>query len=305
MDLLGQVIVAGLGTGAVYALIAYGIFLIWAVSRTLNFAHGDILMVGVFSSLIALSIGSSGLTAIATAILVGAVLGIALNKLVFSPLRMSRGSLTWVLGVVVFAAVIRNIATLIFEGRSYPAPFALGGEGHVSIPGGAVFRLSYLWLIAIALVAGAGLELLMRKTAFGRSVRAVAAHRTTAELMGIDSERVMTIVFALAAATGTLAGLLIAPVTFVSVSLGWLFTLKGFVAAVLGGIGSGKGALLGGLVLGLLEQGLVLAELTGPPSIAPAFAAGYRDAYVFLLLIAVLLVRPGGLVGSASTDRWS
>lgn len=305
MDLIGQVIVAGLGTGAVYALIAYGISLVWAVSRTLNFAHGDILMVGVFSSLIALSIGTSGTAAIAIAILVGAALGVALNRSVFSPLRASRGSLTWILGVVVFAAVIRNVATLIFESRSYPAPFSLGGDGHVSIPGGAVFRASYLWVFAIAFVAGLGLELGLRRTAFGRSVRAVAASRTTAELMGIDTEKVMTIVFALAAATGTLAGLLIAPVTFVSVSLGWLFTLKGFVAAVLGGMGSGKGALIGGLALGLMEQGLVLVELAGNRSIAPAFAAGYRDAYVFLLLIAVLLFRPRGLVGTVSTDRWS
>lgn len=292
MALFEQSLVAGLGVGAVYALVAYGISLVWSVSKTLNFAHGDVLMVGVFASLVALTAGASGPVALLLAVAVAVLLGVVLEKAVFYPLRERPGSLAWVLGVVIFAAILRNAGILVFESRSYPLPFALGGDAAISIPGGAVFRETYLWVIGIALGAAAGLEVLMSRTAFGRAVRAVAHSRPVAELMGVNSERVMTATFALAAGIGALAGLLIAPLTFVSVSLGWLFTLKGFAAAVLGGIGKARGALAGGLVLGIVEN---LA--------APWVAAGYRDVIAFALLIAVLVARPEGLLQRRS--RWA
>lgn len=292
LALIEQSLVAGIGTGAVYALIAYGISLTWSVSKTLNFAHGDVLMTGVFVSFVALLSGASGPFALLVAVAAAALLGVLLEKSVFYPLRDSRSSLAWVLGVVIFAAMLRNAGIVIFEARAYPAPFSLGGSAAVTLPGGAVFRTTYLWVIGTALVAAFILELLMSKTYFGRAVRAVASSREVAELMGINSERVMTIVFALAAGIGTLAGLLIAPLTFVSVSLGWLFTLKGFAAAVLGGIGRPRGALAGGLLLGVAEN---LA--------APWVAAGYRDAIAFAMLIAVLVFRPKGLLERRS--RWA
>ena len=301
MLLLGQALVAGLGTGAIYALIAYGISLVYAVSKTLNFAHGQIVMTSVFLCSVAIVVGSGTGVAIAIAIVVAALLGAALQKLVLRPLSDRPGSITWVLGVVVFGAILRDAATLIFESRSYKAPFSGIATGVISLFGsdGVVFRSIYVWIFIVAIIVAASVEFLINKTRFGRAVRAVAGSRDTAELMGINTEKVMTRTFALAAGLGAVGGLLITPLTFVSVSLGLLLTLKGFVAAVLGGLGRARGALVGGLLLGCIEQVLAAIEFLVPAGLGRYFSGGYRDAFAFLILIVVLVIRPSGLFGGA------
>ena len=301
MTLILQALVSGIGTGAVYALIAFGISLTWLVTRTLNFAHGDVLMVGVFASFVALAFGSSAVTALVVAVAVGAVLGLALEKSVFFPLRKRPGSLVWLLGVVLFAAVLRAVGIAVFESRSYPPPFSFGTEG-IDLRAGAVVPVQYLWIGGVAITAALVLDFVMSRTHFGRAVRAIAVSREVAELMGVNTERIMAVTFAVAAAAGTLAGLFIAPVTFVSASLGWVFTLKGFTAAVLGGIGRIRGALVGGFLLGIFEQALAALEATTG---AGWLQAGYRDAGVFLLLIAVLVVKPGGLSSRPEEARYA
>ncbi|MCA1839544.1 MAG: hypothetical protein LC723_04335, partial [Actinobacteria bacterium] len=225
-----------------------------------------------------------------------------LQRFVFKPLAGRKGSIAWILGVVVFAAVLRNVAGLVFESRAYEVPYAHLGRGVLVIGGGSglVIRTIYLWVFAAAALAAIAMELMLGRSAFGRSIRAVAESRPTAELMGIDTERVLTLTFAIAAALGALAGALIAPITFVSVALGSLFTLKGFVAAVLGGLGRGRGALLGGLILGCTEQLLGALEFLVPHSLGRFFTGGYRDAFAFVILIIVLIVRPRGLLGPPS-----
>ena len=136
------------------------------------------------------------------------------------------------------------------------------------------------------------LDLLLRRTAFGRAVRAVAHSRRTAALMGIDTERTMVIAFGLSAGLGALAGIMFSPLTFVQVQLGALFTFKGLAAAVIGGLGSARGAFLGGLVLGLVEQEALIYV-----------RAGYRDAIAFGVLILVLMVRPAGIMGRVVEER--
>lgn len=303
MTLFEQALVTGVGTGAIYALIAYGISLVWSVSGTLNFAHGDILMVSLFVSLVALFLGVPAPIAVVLAVVIGGALGVLLQKSVFYPLRSRTGSLSWILGVIVFGAILRSVGTIIFESRAYPSPVQIGGSGIVHMPGGAVFRMTYVWILLIAVAGALLLEALIRRTGWGRRVRAVAESRTTAELLGIDTEKVITGAFALAACVGTLAGLLAAPLTFVSVSLGWIFTVKGFTAAVLGGIGRTSGVLVGGLLLGVLEQMLALAESASSGAISHALGAGYRDALAFAVLIVVLLVKPRGLFGPR-TERF-
>ena len=296
--LIEQTLIAGIGIGAVYALIAYGVSMTWAVSRTLNFAHGDILMVGVFVSLACIAFGIPGPIAVAIAVAVGVALGIAVNTVVFRPLRDRGGTYAWLLGVVIVAAIIRSVGIAMFESRSYPAPFEFGSSGTVQLPGGGVLRASYVWLLLVAIALAAILQIVMNKTSFGRAVRAVAHSHDVAEQLGISSGRIRTVTFALSAGVATLAGTLVAPITFVSVGLGWMFTLKAFTAAVVGGIGDGKGALVGGIALGLLEQTLASAEFLVPDEIRPLFAAGLRDAAVFVVLIAFLVVRPRGIFGS-------
>jgi branched-chain amino acid transport system permease protein len=291
-----QALVTGLGVGAVYALIAFGISLVYATSRTLNFAHGEILVVGVFLALTAVFFDLPPWQAVAVGVAGAVLLGVALAKLVFAPLRRAPESLAWLLGLLIVAAVVTNAAGRIWGQRAYSAEQigigrALGADDIVRA-GGVVFPSIYLWLLATGVALMIGLDLLLRRTAFGRAVRAVAHSRRTAALMGIDTERTMVLAFALASGLGALGGILFTPLTFVQVQLGSFFTFKGLAAAVVGGLGSARGAFLGGLLLGLVEQeALVYVR------------AGYRDAIAFGVLVLLLVLRPAGLAGRVVEER--
>ncbi|TMK21883.1 MAG: branched-chain amino acid ABC transporter permease [Actinobacteria bacterium] len=168
---------------------------------------------------------------------------------------------------------------------------ALGAD-HVIRWGSVVFPSIYVWLFVAGVVLMIALDLTIRKTAFGRAVRAVAHSRRTAALMGIDTDRTMVYAFALAAGLGAIAGIMFSPLTFVQVQLGSLFTFKGLAAAVIGGLGSARGAFVGGLLLGVVEQeALVYVR------------AGYRDAIAFGVLILVLMLRPAGIMGRVVEER--
>jgi branched-chain amino acid transport system permease protein len=289
-----QALVAGLGTGGVYALVAYGITLVYAVTRTVNLAHGDVVMTAVFASLTGLLYGLPSWEALALGLAVAALLGILLERVVMAPRAGVREPLSWFLGVVMFAAVLRGAATLLFGERAYPLPVALGGEGVVQV-GPVAFRTTYLFVIGLAVVLAAGFQVLLSRTAFGRAVRTIAESPESAALAGVDVGRVRLQVFALASVTGAVAGLVFAPLTFVSTQLGFLFTFKGFVAATIGGLGSGAGALAGGLLVGVLEKLLLVLPWNLP--------AGIVDAVVFGLAILVLVLRPQGIAGRREAGR--
>ena len=291
-----QALVTGLGVGAVYALIAFGISLVYATSRTLNFAHGEVLTVGVFLALTAVYFDLPPWQGIIIGITGAVLLGVVLAKVVFTPLRRSPESLAWLLGLLIVASIIANVSARIWGSRAYSAEqlgigHALGADS-VFRWGGVVFPKIYVWLFITGVVIMVVLDLMIRHTAFGRAVRAVAHNRRTAALMGIDTERTMVYAFALAAGLGAVAGIMFSPLTFVQVQLGSFFTFKGLAAAVLGGLGSARGAFIGGLVLGVVEQeALVYVR------------AGYRDAIAFGVLILVLMLRPAGIMGRVVEER--
>lgn len=291
-----EALVIGLGVGAVYALIAFGISLVYATSRTLNFAHGEVLTVGVFLALTAVYFDLPAWQGIFVGVAGAVILGIALEKLVFTPLKRAPESLAWLLGLLIVASVITNASARIWGARAYNTEklgigSALGAD-HIIRWGHLVFPTIYLWLFVAGIVVMVGLDYLLRRTAFGRAVRAVAHSRRTAALMGIDTERTMVYAFALAAALGAIGGVMYSPVTTVQVQLGAFFTFKGLAAAVIGGLGSARGAFLGGLVLGVVEQqALVYVR------------AGYRDAIAFGVLILILMLRPAGIMGRVVEER--
>ncbi len=291
-----EALVIGLGVGAVYALIAFGISLVYATSRTLNFAHGEVLTVGVFLALTAVYFDLPAWQGIFVGVAGAVILGIALEKLVFTPLKRAPESLAWLLGLLIVASVITNASARIWGARAYNTEklgigSALGAD-HIIRWGDLVFPTIYLWLFVAGIVVMVGLDYLLRRTAFGRAVRAVAHSRRTAALMGIDTERTMVYAFALAAALGAIGGVMYSPVTTVQVQLGAFFTFKGLAAAVIGGLGSARGAFLGGLVLGVVEQqALVYVR------------AGYRDAIAFGVLILILMLRPAGIMGRVVEER--
>ncbi|MGH2727275.1 MAG: branched-chain amino acid ABC transporter permease [Actinomycetota bacterium] len=291
-----QALVLGLGVGAVYALIAFGISLVYATSRTLNFAHGEVLTVGVFLSLTAVFFDLPPWQGIIIGIAGAVLLGVVLEKVVFTPLKRAPESLSWLLGLLIVGAVITNASARIWGQSAYNTEQlgigrALGADVFWKV-GDVVIPAIYVWLFVAGVVLMISLDLLIRRTAFGRAVRAVAHSRRTAALMGVDTERTMVIAFGLAAALGALAGIMFTPVTFVQVQLGALFTFKGLAAAVIGGLGSARGAFLGGLVLGLVEQEALIYV-----------RAGYRDAIAFAVLILVLMLRPAGILGRVVEER--
>ena len=291
-----EALVSGLGVGAVYALIAFGISLVYATSRTLNFAHGEVLTVGVFLALTAVYFDLPAWQGIIVGVAGAVILGIALEKLVFTPLKRAPESLAWLLGLLIVASVITNASARIWGAHAYNTEklgigSALGAD-HIIRWGDIVFPTIYLWLFVAGVVVMIGLDYLLRRTAFGRAVRAVAHSRRTAALMGIDTERTMVYAFGLAAALGAIGGVMYSPVTTVQVQLGAFFTFKGLAAAVIGGLGSARGAFLGGLVLGVVEQqALVYVR------------AGYRDAIAFGVLILILMLRPAGIMGRVVEER--
>jgi branched-chain amino acid transport system permease protein len=291
-----QAIVTGLGVGAVYALIAFGISLVYATSRTLNFAHGEVLTVGVFLALTAVYFDLPPWQGIVVGIAGAVLLGIVLEKVVFTPLKRAPESLSWLLGLLIVGSVITNASARIWGQSAYRTEqLGIGdalGINSIWHLGGAVFPAIYVWLFVAGLVLMVALDTLLQRTAFGRAVRAVAHSRRTAALMGVDTERTMVIAFGLAAGLGALAGIMFSPLTFVQVQLGAFFTFKGLAAAVIGGLGSARGAFLGGLVLGLVEQEAIIYV-----------RAGYRDAIAFGVLILVLMVRPAGIMGRVVEER--
>lgn len=291
-----QALVIGLGVGSVYALIAFGISLVYATSRTLNFAHGEVITAGAFLALTAVYFDLPPWQGIIIGIAGAVLLGILLEKVVFTPLRRAPESLAWLLGLLIVASVIANASARIWGSRAYSSEQlgigrALGADTVIRW-GSVVFASIYVWLFVAAVVLMVALDVLIHRTAFGRAVRAVAHNRRTAALMGIDTERTMVYAFALAAGLGAVGGILYSPITTVQVQLGAFFTFKGLAAAVIGGLGSARGAFVGGLVLGVVEaQGQVYVR------------AGYRDAIAFGVLILVLMVRPAGIMGRVLQER--
>ncbi len=295
---LPQQLINGLTLGAVYALIALGYSMVYGVLQLLNFAHGDVYMVGAFigfgviSALIPAqgALVAPGLIVVlmlVLAMLGCGVLGIAIEQFAYRPLRNAPriAPLISALGVSFFLQNAIQL-TLTAQFRAYPTekliPPALGLDLGVT-------RLSATraLVIVVAVVMMVGLQYLIRQTRLGRAMRAVAIDRDAAAMMGVDIDRVIVVTFFVGSALAGVAGVLTGVVfTRVWHTMGFTAGLKGFTAAVLGGIGSIPGAMIGGFVLGILE------------SFAVGFISStYRDVIAFVVLVIVLLIRPLGLFG--------
>lgn len=286
---LMQFLLSGVTVGAVYALVALGFTIIYNASDVVNFAQGEFVMLGgmitVFANLAGLPIPLAALIAIALT----AGVGVALNKLAIEP---ARGAPVVSLIIITIGAsiFIRGVAQLVFDKQLHRFP-AFSGDTPINILGATILPQS-LWVLAGAIAVFAGLWAFFTKTLTGRAVLATSNNRLAAQLVGINTNWVMTLSFALSAAIGALAGVLVTPITNISYDVGIALALKGFAAAMLGGMGSPIGALVGGILLGLIEA------LT-----AGYISSVYKDAAAFVVILAVLFVMPGGIFGRKSTDR--
>ncbi len=285
---VAHVVVSGLATGSVYALMALALVIVYNATRTLNFAQGEMLMVSAFLAWAAHRAGAPLLAAVGLSLVGSALLAALVERGI---IRRAIGATHWdVLIITVgLSLVLRALAGIVWTHDEFPFP-ALFSTRPVALGPVRVAPMS-LGIIGASLGLMLALYLLFVRTRLGRAMRAVAQNPRAARLVGISVERIFTASWVLAAAVGALAGVLIAPVVFLSTKMG-VIVINGFTAAVLGGFGSMPGAVLGGMLLGVLEN---LAPLYLP--------SGIRYAVPFLLLIAFLVVRPAGLLGRPRLRR--
>lgn len=289
MDVLLQFIFSGVTVGAVYALVALGFTIIYNASDVVNFAQGEFVMLGGMITVFVHQAGLPLALAAMLAIIVTAVIGVALNKLTIERAR-DAPVVSLIIITIGASILIRGAAQLIFDKQLHRFP-AFSGDDPIRVMGATILPQS-LWVIGGALVVFAGLWLFFTRTLTGKAVLATANNRIAAQLVGINTKAIMTLSFGLSAGIGALAGVLVTPITLVSYDVGVALALKGFAAAMLGGMGNPKGALVGGLLLGLLEA------LT-----AGYLSSQYKDAVAFIVILAVLFVMPQGIFGKSSTER--
>lgn len=289
MDALLQFLFSGLTVGAVYALVALGFTIIYNASDVVNFAQGEFVMLGGMITVFTYQAGLPLPLAAVVAILVTSAIGVALNKLAIEP---ARGAPVVSLIIITIGAsiVIRGATQLIFDKQLHRFP-SFSGDDPIHVLGATILPQS-LWVIGGALAVFVGLWIFFTRTLTGKAVLATANNRVAAQLVGINTGRVMTLSFGLSAAIGAFAGVLVTPITLVGYDVGVALALKGFAAAMLGGMGNPKGALVGGLLLGCFEA-----------MTAGYLSSQYKEAVAFIVILAVLFVMPQGLFGSKSTER--
>ncbi|MDT1062101.1 branched-chain amino acid ABC transporter permease [Paracoccus sp. CPCC 101403] len=284
-----QFLFSGLTVGAVYALVALGFTIIYNASGVVNFAQGEFVMLGGMITVFATAAGLPLPLAALVAIAATAAVGVALNKLAIEP---ARGAPVVSLIIITIGAsiFIRGAAQLIFDKQIHSFP-AFSGDDPIHVMGATILSQS-LWAIGGAFAVFVGLWLFFTRTILGRAVLATSNNRLAAQLVGINTDFVMTLSFALSAGIGAFAGVLITPITMTSYDVGLGLALKGFAGAMLGGMGNPKGAFAGGLLLGLIEA-----------MTAGYLSSQYKEAAAFVVILAVLFFMPQGLFGRKSTER--
>ncbi|MGB7855874.1 MAG: branched-chain amino acid ABC transporter permease [Pseudolabrys sp.] len=284
-----QFVFSGLTVGAIYALVALGFTLIYKASDIINFAQGEFVMLGGMTTVFVAQAGVPLPLAAGIAIIATTAIGLVLHRFAIEP---ARGATPVALIMITIGASIflRGIAQIIFDRRFHSLPPLLGADP-IQFGGAAILPQSLIVLASAAVIVVA-LWLFIERTIFGKAVIATAANRLAARLVGVDTRRIVAFSFAVSAAIGAIAGVLITPIALTSYDVGTLLALKGFAAAMLGGIGSAPGAVVGGILIGMFEA---LA--------AGYLSSNYKDAVAFLIILVVLVALPQGLFGRAKIER--
>jgi len=284
-----QFIVAGLKNGAIYALVALGFTMVYSATGAINFAQGEFFMLGGMLTWFFSSLGVPLAAAVPLAVVATSLVAVVFELVAVRP--VATGDPLKIIMVTIGGSVLlRQLAFRVFGPDERPvSTFSAGASVHLL---GAAIDRQTLWVWGVTLAVVLALALLYGRTGLGRGMRATAIDRTAARLVGIDTRRMVTISFALAAALGALGGAVVAPLTQASFDAGVGIGVKGFAAAVLGGLGNPAAAVGGGLVLGLLES--LTAGYINPT---------YKDAVAILVLLGVLFIRPQGLFGGRKRDK--
>jgi len=290
--LIVSALISGLGLGSMYGLMALGFHLTYAVSGTVNFAQGSSMMLGaVVAFALTKTLGWPLSLAITAALLVCAAYGLLVERLAVRPFA-SRNSDSWLMATVALGIVLDNLVMFSFgkEPRSLPSPLAQTPLA-IGDLGLGIYPLQLL-IPLVGLGLAAAIHFVSRRTRWGTALLAVVQNRDAARLMGIPIRRVIAVSYALSTLLAGIAGVLIAPLSNVSVEMGTLFGLKAFAVAILGGITSAWGVMLAGLIFGAAES-LVTATM----------GSGYTQIITFSLVIVLLAIRPNGLFGKAQVRK--
>lgn len=283
-------ILDGLSLGAIYALIALGYTMVYGIAKMLNFAHGDIIMVGAYAILVTLNVNGHPLLGVVAAVVVCTVVGIVIEKVAYKPLR-GASPLAVLITAIGVSYLLQSIAQLIFKSKSQAVTIT---ETRMVNIGSAELNLNTILTLVVGAVIMVALTLFVKYTRTGRAMQAVSEDRGAAQLMGVNVNKIIMITFAIGSALAACAGVFyLMQIPSVSPTLGSMPGIKAFAAAVIGGIGSIPGAMLGGVILGVVEK-LALSV----PVLAP-----YATAIEFALLIVILLVRPIGILGKKRREK--
>lgn len=286
-----QFVVTGLTVGAIYAMVAIGFNIIYNVTEIINLAQGEFVMLGglVMVSL-HVALGLPLAVAFVTTVLIVTLAGVLLDRLAIQPIRKP-SVMTLIIATVAASIIIKGAAMLIWGKSPYDLP-AFSGRTPIHL-GSVVLQPQYLWVVGILVLVAAGLTFFFNRTILGKAMIACADNPDAARLVGISVGRMVMLSFALSAAIGAMAGLTMTPIALMDYDRGAMLAIKGFGAAILGGLGSFPGAILGGLILGLIES-------LG----AGYFVSGYKDAYALMVLLAVLFIRPSGILGNLEISKF-
>ncbi|NGX98916.1 MAG: branched-chain amino acid ABC transporter permease [Candidatus Afipia apatlaquensis] len=284
-----QFLISGLTVGAVYALVALGFTLVYNASDVVNFAQGEFVMLGGMVTVFATAAGVPLPLAALIAVVVSIVVGLLLYWLAIEPAR-DASPVTLIIITIGASILLRGAAQILFDKQFHKLP-SISGDTPVNVLGATVQPQSF-WVLGGTAVIVILLYVFLERTVLGKAVLATAANRLAARLVGINTATVMALAFGGSAAIGAVAGILITPITLTSYDVGTMLALKGFAAAMLGGMGNPLGAVAGGLLLGLLE----------------AFGVGYisstyKDAFAFIVILLVLFAMPQGLFGRRTVER--
>ncbi len=306
MDIFIQQLINGLTLGAVYAVVALGYTMVYGIIQLINFAHGDVVMVGAMVAFSVIgALAPSGLpplvvvlVATGCAILSCMLIGYAMERLAYRPLR-GAPRLAPLITAIGVSIILQHLALMIWSRNPLAFPQILKTQSYDI--GGATITNVQIAILSISLAIMAGLVALVYRTRLGTAMRATAQNPQVAGLMGIDANRVIAFTFVIGAALAAVAGVMVASYYGIAhYAMGSQLGLKAFCAAVLGGIGNIPGAMLGGVLLGLVEAlgAGYIGDLTDN-----VFGSNYQDVFAFIVLIGVLVLRPSGLLGERVGDR--
>ncbi len=287
---LFQYILSGLANGSIYALIGFGFAIIHNATGIINFAQGEFVMLGGMLTLFFLVFCGFPLApSIILSVLIATIIGVSFERLAIRPLKNAK-PIRLIIITIGASIFIRGAAMLVWGKDTHALP-AFSGTDPLYLAGATIMP-QHLWIFGITLLVIVFSRIFFNHSIIGKAMRACAYNPQAASLVGIDVKIMVMISFAISAAIGSLAGIIIAPLTMTSYDVGIMLGLKGFCAVIIGGMSSGLGTVMGGLLLGLLE------------ALGAGFiSASYKDAIAFIILLLILFLRPQGLFGAKETER--